>query len=88
MLLAVIVGFIASGTILGNALLSGIFRGYRKSLTKETLLGLCLLWLLGWLPLYVGMFIKAFAITIGLGGVLLALTGKTVRPIENPAPSD
>jgi len=88
MLLAVIVGFIASGAILGNAMISRIFRGYRKSLTKETLVGLCLLWLLGWMPLYIGMLIKAFAITIGLGGVVLALTGKTVRPTENPAPSD
>jgi len=88
MLLAVIVGFIASGAILGNAMISRIFRGYRRSLTKETLVGLCLLWLLGWMPLYIGMLIKAFAITIGLGGVVLALTGKTVRPTENPAPSD
>ncbi|HRS83964.1 MAG TPA: hypothetical protein P5238_10815, partial [Smithellaceae bacterium] len=86
--LAVIVGFIASGAILGNAMISRIFRGYRRSLTKETLVGLCLLWLLGWMPLYIGMLIKAFAITIGLGGVVLALTGKTVRPTENPAPSD
>lgn len=88
MLLAVIVGFIASGAILGNAIISRIFRGYRKSLTKETLAGLCLLWLLGWLPLYIGMLIKAFAITIGLGGVVLTLTGKTVRLTENQAPSD
>lgn len=88
MLLAVIVGFIASGAILGNAIISRIFRGYRKSLTKETLVGLCLLWLLGWLPLYIGMFIKIFAITIGLGGVLLTLTRKTVRPTETPAVSD
>ncbi len=88
MLLAVIVGFIASGAILGNVIISRIFRGYRKSLVKETLVGLCLLWLLGWLPLYIGMLIKAFAITIGLGGVALTLTRKTVRPTENPAPSD
>ncbi len=55
---------------------------------KETLVGLCLLWLLGWIPLYIGMIIKVFAITIGLGGVLLSLSRKTVRPIENQAPSD
>lgn len=37
---------------------------------------------------YIGMIIKVFAITIGLGGVLLSLSRKTVRPIENQAPSD
>lgn len=88
MLLAVIVGFIACGAILGNALISRVFRGYEKSLTKETLVGLCLLWLLGWIPFYAGMFIKAFVITIGLGGVIMTLTRKTVRPTETPAPSD
>jgi hypothetical protein len=88
MLLAVIVGFIASGAILGNLIISRVYRGYRKSLVKETLVGLCLLWLLGLLPLYIGMIIKAFAITIGLGGVALALTRKTVRPKENQAAFD
>jgi len=88
LLLAVIVGFIASGAILGNWIISRSFRGHRKSLVKETLVGLCLLWLLGWIPLYIGMIIKVFAITIGLGGVLLSLSRKTVRPIENQAPSD
>ena len=88
LLLAVIIGFIASGAILGNWIISRSFRGHRKSLVKETLVGLCLLWLLGWIPLYIGMIIKVFAITIGLGGVLLSLSRKTVRPIENRAPSD
>ncbi|MDD3249638.1 MAG: hypothetical protein PHF23_04630 [Smithellaceae bacterium] len=88
LLLAVIIGFIASGAILGHWIISRIFRGHRKSLVKETLVGLSLLWLLGWIPLYIGMTIKVFAITIGLGGVLLSFSRKTVRPIENRAPSD
>jgi hypothetical protein len=74
LLLAAIVGFIAVGSLLGNAVISRIFRGYKKSLVKETLVGLCLLWLLGWLPFYIGTVIKALTITFGLGGVVMTLT--------------
>lgn len=80
LLLAAIVGFIAVGSLLGNAVISRIFRGYKKSLVKETLVGLCLLWLLGWLPFYIGTVIKALAITFGLGGVMMSLMRrKTVQ---------
>lgn len=76
LLLASIIGFTACGSLLGNWIISKIFRGYQRSIVKETLVGLCLLWLLGWIPYYIGMLIKALAITIGLGGVVLALTGR------------
>jgi hypothetical protein len=76
LLLAAIVGFIAFGSLLGNFIISKIFHGYKKSLLKETLVGLSLLWLLGWIPFYIGMMIKVIAITFGLGGVLLALSRK------------
>jgi hypothetical protein len=73
LLLAAIVGFIATGSILGNFIITRIFRGYKKSLIKETLTGVSLLWLIGWIP-YVGILVKVLAITFGLGGVLLALS--------------
>lgn len=80
LLLAAIIGFIAFGSLLGNFVITRIFPGYKKSLIKETLVGLSLLWLLGWIPFYIGMAIKVFAITFGLGGVLLALSRRKARP--------
>lgn len=80
LLLAAIIGFIAFGSLLGNFVIARIFPGYKKSLIKETLVGLSLLWLLGWIPFYIGMAIKVFAITFGLGGVLLALSRRKARP--------
>ena len=47
MVLASIIGFIAFGSLLGNFIIGKIFRGHKKSLVKETLIGLSLLWLLG-----------------------------------------
>ena len=79
LLLATIIGFTASGSLLGNWIITKIFRGYQRSIVKETLVGLCLLWLLGWIPFYIGMLIKALAITFGLGGVVLALTSRKTR---------
>lgn len=73
LLLAAIIGFIAFSSLLGNFIITRIFHGYKKSLVKETLVGLSLLWLLGWIPFYIGMIIKVVAITFGLGGVLLTL---------------
>lgn len=76
LLLAAIIGFIAFGSLLGNFIIARIFKGYKKSLVKETLVGLSLLWLLGWIPFYIGMLIKILAITFGLGGVLLTLSDR------------
>ncbi|PKN10954.1 MAG: hypothetical protein CVU70_01345 [Deltaproteobacteria bacterium HGW-Deltaproteobacteria-5] len=79
LLLAAIIGFTAFGSLLGNIIITKIFRGYQKSIVKETLVGLCLLWLLGWIPFCIGMLIKTLAITFGLGGVVLALTSRKTR---------
>lgn len=78
--LAAIIGFIAFSSLLGNFIITRIFRGYKKSLVKETLVGVSLLWLLGWIPFYIGMLIKVLAITFGLGGVLLALIRRKTSP--------
>jgi hypothetical protein len=53
--------------------LTKTFPRHKHSLVRETLLGLILWWIIGWAPFYVGMLIKAVVITIGFGGVLLAL---------------
>jgi len=80
LLLAAIVGFIAFSSLLGNFIITKIFHGYKKSLVKETLVGLSLLWILGWMPFYIGLLIKVLAITFGLGGVWLTLTRRKVNP--------
>jgi hypothetical protein len=74
LLLAAIIGFIAFSSLLGNFIITKLFHGYKKSMVKETLVGLGLLWLLGWIPFYIGTLIKVLAITFGLGGVLLTLS--------------
>jgi hypothetical protein len=79
LLLAFILGYIASGKLLGNYFLMKIFRRQKMSLIGGTLLGLILLWLIGWIP-YIGWIVKIFALTFGLGGVLLALFNLRSRP--------
>ncbi len=73
LLLAFMFGFIGVSALLGNFVLTKIFNRHNKSLTQETLLGLILLWFSGWIPFYIGAIIKTVAITIGFGGVFLAL---------------
>jgi hypothetical protein len=80
LLLALIVGYIAVGTLIGNFIFMRIFLRRKKTLIGQTLLGLILLWLIGWIP-YIGWIVKVFVLTLGLGGVLLALFG----PKEQPA---
>jgi MFS family permease len=73
LLLAFMFGFIGVSALLGNFVLTKIFNRQKKSLVGETLLGLILLWFIGWMPFYIGTIIKTVAITIGFGGVFLAL---------------
>jgi len=72
LLLACVLGFIGVSALIGNFILTKIFRKHKKSLMQETILGLILLWSIGWLP-YIGWMVKVIAITFGLGGVLLIL---------------
>ena len=78
LLLASIIGFIAVAAIVGNLIITRIFHGYKKSLIKETMVGLILLWLVGWIP-YAGMVIKVAAITAGMGGVIMVLSRRKVH---------
>lgn len=73
MLVAFMIGFIAVSTLLGRFVLTNIFVRHTPSIIRETLLGLLLWWVLGWLPFYSGMIIKAVVITTGFGGVLLTV---------------
>jgi hypothetical protein len=73
LLLAFMFGFIGVSALLGKFVFTKIFRRYKKSLAQETLLGLVLWWFIGWMPFYIGMIIKMVVITIGFGGVFLAL---------------
>ena len=73
LLLAFMFGFIGVSALIGNFILTKIFRRHKKSLVQETILGLILLWSIGWIPFYIGMIIKTVVITIGFGGVFLAL---------------
>ena len=75
LLLAAIIGFIAVSSLIGNRIITKIFHGYKKSLIKETIVGISLLWIIGWIP-YAGMVVKILAITWGLGGVVMTLARK------------
>ena len=73
LLLAFMFGFIGVSALLGKFVLTRTFHHHKQSLVRETLLGLILWWVIGWLPFYIGMVIKTVVITIGLGGVFLAI---------------
>ena len=73
LLLAFMFGFIGVSALLGKFVLTRTFHHHKQSLVRETLLGLILWWVIGWLPFYIGMVIKTVVITIGFGGVFLAI---------------
>jgi len=72
-LCAVLLGFIAVSQLVGRKLYT-ILKRHDQSMMRETIWGLIILWLIGWIP-YVGWMIKVCAIVLGLGGVLLTRFG-------------
>ncbi|HVO68015.1 MAG TPA: hypothetical protein VMT12_16170 [Syntrophales bacterium] len=72
-LFAVILGFIAVSQLVGRKLFT-VLKRHDQSLMRETIWGLIIIWLIGWIP-YVGLMIKMCAIVLGLGGVLLTRFG-------------
>jgi len=72
-LFAVLLGFIAVSQLVGRKLFT-ILKRHDQSLMRETIWGLIIIWLIGWIP-YVGLMIKMCAIVLGLGGVLLTRFG-------------
>ncbi len=80
LVLAAIVGFVAVGSLLGAFVLGKIFPKRKKSLVVEALVGVTLLWVLGWIPFYIGTAIKGVALTCGLGGVLMSVIRRKAVP--------
>jgi hypothetical protein len=72
-LCAVLVGFIAVSQLVGRKLFT-VLKRHDQSMMRETIWGLIILWLIGWIP-YVGWIVKMCAIVLGLGGVLLTRFG-------------
>jgi hypothetical protein len=86
-LLAFMFGFIAVGALLGKFVLTKTFRHHKQSLIRETLLGFVLWWFIGWIPFYIGMAVKAVVVTVGFGGVLLAVFSRGYHWRHNPEKS-
>jgi hypothetical protein len=72
-LCAVILGFIAVSQLVGEKLFS-VLKRHDHNIVRETIWGLIILWVIGWIP-YVGWMLKVFAIVLGLGGVLVTRFG-------------
>jgi MFS family permease len=72
-LCAVLIGFISASQLVGQKLFA-ILKRQDQSMMRETVWGLIVLWLIGWIP-YVGWMVKVCAIVLGLGGVLLTRFG-------------
>jgi hypothetical protein len=72
-LCAILIGFISVSQLVGQRLFT-ILKRQDQSLMRETIWGLIILWLIGWIP-YVGWMIKVCAIVLGLGSVLLTRFG-------------
>ncbi len=70
---SVLLGIIAVSQLIGGKVLR-LFRRPNPGMVRETLCGLIVLLFVGWLP-YVGVMVKAMAIVLGLGAVLLTRFG-------------
>jgi hypothetical protein len=84
LLLAFMFGFIGVSALLGKFVLTKFFRRHKQSLVRETLLGLVLWWFIGWMPFYIGMVVKTVVITIGFGGVFLAIFHQRYHHVTPP----
>ena len=72
-LCAIILGFIAVSQLVGEKLFS-VLKRHDHNIVRETIWGLIILWVIGWIP-YVGWMLKVFAVVLGLGGVLVTRFG-------------
>jgi hypothetical protein len=70
---SIILGFISVGQFIGRKTFH-LFRRSSPGMIRETLWGLIILWLIGWLP-YIGWMVKAIAIVVGLGATLITRFG-------------
>ena len=72
-LCAIILGFVSVSQLVGEKLFS-VLKRHDHNIVRETIWGLIILWVIGWIP-YVGWMLKVFAIVLGLGGVLVTRFG-------------
>jgi len=72
-LCSVLIGFISVSQLVGRKLFAVLKRN-DQSMMRETIWGLVILWLIGWIP-YVGWMVKVCAIVLGMGAVLLTRFG-------------
>jgi hypothetical protein len=72
-LFAVLFGFVAVSQLVGEKLFT-VLKRHDHSMVRETIWGLVILWLIGWIP-YVGWMLKVFAVVLGLGSVLVTRFG-------------
>ncbi|MDQ5988672.1 MAG: hypothetical protein CSYNP_04433 [Syntrophus sp. SKADARSKE-3] len=70
---AAFVGFIAMGQLTGQRMYH-LMKKSGSGIVRETLLGLIVLFLIGWIP-YVGTMVKVMAVLLGLGGVVYSRFG-------------
>ena len=70
---SVLLGVIAVSQLIGGKVLR-LFRRPNPGMVRETLCGLIVLLFVGWLP-YIGVMVKAVAIVLGLGAVLITRFG-------------
>jgi len=63
-LCAIILGFIAVSQLVGEKLFT-VLKRHDHNIVRETIWGLIILWVIGWIP-YVGWMLKVFAIVLGL----------------------
>ena len=68
---AFLVGYIAVAQLIGKKIVTALRRPDRPMLW-ETLWGLIILWMIGWVPI-LGWLVKAIVALLGLGGVIAAL---------------
>lgn len=82
---AILIGFIAVAQLVGRKALTLVNKRSRR-IILETMLGLVILWAIGWIP-YVGWLVKVCAAVLGLGGVLITRFGLHEDPLRPLAPS-
>lgn len=68
-----ILGYVAVAQLLGKKITIALKRP-NQPIIRETLLGLILLWIIGWIP-FLGWLVKSIAGLLGLGGVIASLLG-------------
>jgi hypothetical protein len=82
---AVLVGFTAVSQLVGKRIFI-LIKSPHHGIIGETLWGLLILWIIGWLP-YIGIMIKIFAVILALGGVMASRFGTKTKFIqENKIP--